>query len=189
MKKDSSIPVVFFPGMAGHPCSTLRAISLSLQGEPAYTAKEWSRPARGTSGSGDRFGIPKESLYSSRHTRSLTLTHSLSPPWLLILPHPTQPMGFRGDEAEGAQMHLFDHLFIYLIIYLFIWSFIYLFMLRGLEGTVVMSHFNYFSAACGRAPANGYPQTWFYTSAHPDTNPQSPPDHTHASRHMPTTQL
>jgi hypothetical protein len=29
-------------------------------------------------------------------------------------------MGFRGDEAEGAQMHLFDHLFIYLIIYLFI---------------------------------------------------------------------
>jgi hypothetical protein len=31
----SSIPVVFFPGMAGHPCLTPSAISLSLQGEPA----------------------------------------------------------------------------------------------------------------------------------------------------------
>jgi hypothetical protein len=30
-----SMPVVFFPGMEGHPCPTLRATSLSLQGEPA----------------------------------------------------------------------------------------------------------------------------------------------------------
>ncbi len=28
-----SIPVFVFPGMAGHPCPTLRAISLSLQDE------------------------------------------------------------------------------------------------------------------------------------------------------------
>ena len=34
-----SIPVVFFLGVAGHPCPTLRAISLSVPGEPAYTGK------------------------------------------------------------------------------------------------------------------------------------------------------
>ena len=34
-----SIPVVFPPGMAGHPCLILRATSLSLQGEPANIGK------------------------------------------------------------------------------------------------------------------------------------------------------
>jgi hypothetical protein len=34
-----SMPVVFFPGMAGHLCPTLRATSLSLQGEPADIGK------------------------------------------------------------------------------------------------------------------------------------------------------
>jgi len=34
-----SMPVVFSPGMAGHPCPTLRATSLSLQGEPADIGK------------------------------------------------------------------------------------------------------------------------------------------------------
>ena len=33
------IPVGFFPGMAGHPCLTLRATSLALQGEPADIGK------------------------------------------------------------------------------------------------------------------------------------------------------
>ena len=33
------MPVVFFPGMAGHPCPALRATSLSLQGEPADIVK------------------------------------------------------------------------------------------------------------------------------------------------------
>jgi hypothetical protein len=31
-------------------------------------------------------------------------------------------MSFRGDEAEGVQMYLFDHLFIYLIICLCIYA-------------------------------------------------------------------
>ena len=35
----SSIPVVCFPGMAGHPCPTLRATSLSFQGEPSDIGK------------------------------------------------------------------------------------------------------------------------------------------------------
>jgi hypothetical protein len=39
MSRVGSIPVVFFPGMAGHPCLTLRATSLSLQGDPANTGK------------------------------------------------------------------------------------------------------------------------------------------------------
>ena len=52
-----SIPV-FPPGMAGHPCLTLRARSLSLQGDPANIRKGCSRPARCTGGAGDRFGIP-----------------------------------------------------------------------------------------------------------------------------------
>jgi hypothetical protein len=34
-----SMPAVFPPGMAGHPCPTLRATSLSLQGEPADIGK------------------------------------------------------------------------------------------------------------------------------------------------------
>jgi len=34
-----SIPVLF-PWMAGHPCLTLRARSLSLQGDPANIGKE-----------------------------------------------------------------------------------------------------------------------------------------------------
>ena len=34
-----SMPVVFPPGMADHPCPTLRAKSLSLQGEPADIGK------------------------------------------------------------------------------------------------------------------------------------------------------
>jgi len=34
-----SIPVVFPPGMAGHPCLILRARSLSLQGDPANIGK------------------------------------------------------------------------------------------------------------------------------------------------------
>ena len=33
------MPVVFFPGMAGHPCPTLRAVSLSLQGAAANIGK------------------------------------------------------------------------------------------------------------------------------------------------------
>jgi len=33
------IPVVFFAGMAGHPCVILRATSLSLQGDPANIGK------------------------------------------------------------------------------------------------------------------------------------------------------
>jgi len=41
-----SIPVFFFPGMAGHPCLILRATSLSLQGDPANIGKGRSRPAR-----------------------------------------------------------------------------------------------------------------------------------------------
>jgi hypothetical protein len=42
----ASIPVFFFPGMAGHPCLILRATSLSLQGDPANIGKGRSRPAR-----------------------------------------------------------------------------------------------------------------------------------------------
>jgi hypothetical protein len=34
-----SMPVFFFPGMAGHLCLTLRARSLSLQGDPANIGK------------------------------------------------------------------------------------------------------------------------------------------------------
>jgi hypothetical protein len=34
-----AVPIVSTPGMAGHPCATLGAISLSLQGEPACTGK------------------------------------------------------------------------------------------------------------------------------------------------------
>ncbi len=52
-----SIPVLSPPGMAGHPCLTLRARSLSLQGDPANIGKGCSRPARCTRGAGDRFGI------------------------------------------------------------------------------------------------------------------------------------
>ena len=48
----------FPPWMAGHPCLTLRARSLSLQGDPANIGKGCSRPAHCTRGSGDRFGIP-----------------------------------------------------------------------------------------------------------------------------------
>jgi hypothetical protein len=39
MVRVGSIPVVFVPGMAGHPCLILRATSLSLQGEPANIGK------------------------------------------------------------------------------------------------------------------------------------------------------
>jgi hypothetical protein len=34
-----SIPVVFPPGMSGHPCLIIRVTSLSLRGEPANTGK------------------------------------------------------------------------------------------------------------------------------------------------------
>jgi hypothetical protein len=51
--------VVFPHGMAGHPCTTLRSTSPSLQGAPADTRKGRSRPALRTRGSRDRFGIPK----------------------------------------------------------------------------------------------------------------------------------
>jgi hypothetical protein len=44
------MPVVFPPGMAGHPGPTLRATSLSLQGEPADIGKGCSRPTRRTGG-------------------------------------------------------------------------------------------------------------------------------------------
>jgi len=54
-----SMPVFFSPGMAGHPCPTLRAKFLSIQGDPANIGKGCSRPARCTRGPGDRFGIPK----------------------------------------------------------------------------------------------------------------------------------
>ena len=53
------LSVVFSPGMAGHPCPTVSATSLSLQGALADTGNGRSRPARRTRGSGDRFGIPK----------------------------------------------------------------------------------------------------------------------------------
>ena len=43
---------LFPPGMAGHPCLTLRAKSLSLRGDPAKPV------VPGGSESGDRFGIP-----------------------------------------------------------------------------------------------------------------------------------
>ena len=49
---------IFSPWMAGHPCLTLRARSLSLQGDPANIGKGCSRPACCTRGAGDRFGIP-----------------------------------------------------------------------------------------------------------------------------------
>ena len=48
----------FFPWMVGDPCLTLRARSLSLQGDPANIGKGWSRPAGCTREAVDRFGIP-----------------------------------------------------------------------------------------------------------------------------------
>ena len=49
---------IFFRWMAGHPCLTLRARSLCLQGDPANIGKGRSRPARCTREAVDRFGIP-----------------------------------------------------------------------------------------------------------------------------------
>ena len=68
------------------------------------------------------FPPQKVSILQDTRVLSHLLTYSLSPSWLLILPHPTLPMSFRGDEAEGVQMYLFDHLFIYLIICLCIYA-------------------------------------------------------------------
>ena len=47
-----SIPVFVFPGMAGHPCPALRAISRSLQGEPPATFAEAHPTGRAVSEEG-----------------------------------------------------------------------------------------------------------------------------------------
>jgi len=73
--------IVFFPGVAGHPCPTLRAISLSLQRDPAHNGKGGSRPARRARGSGGRFGIPKPSPKAEARPRGRAVSKEQLSDW------------------------------------------------------------------------------------------------------------
>jgi hypothetical protein len=73
------MPVVFPAGMAGHPCPTLRATSLSLQGEPADIRRDDLGPP--VVPGGDEIGLGSRNLRPRAEARTTECAVSKVTTW------------------------------------------------------------------------------------------------------------